>query len=225
MQLSPLIKVSILFGLACLGLLIYFILDTNDFFLRIQDGKHIQRYLESLGILGPILVVLLMTLAIMVSPIPSAPIAVAAGAAYGHTWGTIYVLIGSVTGATGAFFVARFLGYEFVKKIASSYFPFKFLESQNTLMAIVFVSRIMPFLSFDVISYAAGLSSLVLWRFVVATLFGIAPASFFLAHVGSEMASTEIDRILMALLLLTGITALSMLVNFLRRKTPNAEPD
>jgi len=88
-------------------------------------------------------------------------------------------------------------------------------------MGLVFVSRLMPFLSFDVISYAAGLTSLMFWRFVVATLFGIAPASFFLAHVGSEMASTELNRIAIALLLLTGITGLSFLINFYRRKPSN----
>ena len=86
-------------------------------------------------------------------------------------------------------------------------------------MGVVFVSRLMPFLSFDVISYAAGLTSLVFWRFVIATLFGIAPASFVLAHVGSEMASAELNRIAVALLLLTGVTAASFLVIFLRGKT------
>ncbi len=48
-----------------------------------------------------------MILAILVSPIPSAPIAVAAGAAYGHTWGRLYVLLGAECGALAAFGLAR----------------------------------------------------------------------------------------------------------------------
>jgi uncharacterized membrane protein YdjX (TVP38/TMEM64 family) len=40
-------------------------------------------------------------------------------------------------------------------------------------MTIVFVSRLLPFISFDIVSYAAGLTRLAMWRFAVATLAGI----------------------------------------------------
>ena len=49
--------------------------------------------------------------------------------------------------------------------------------------------RLLPFVSFDGVSYAAGLSRLHLWRFLVATLAGILPASFLLAHFGAVAAS------------------------------------
>lgn len=61
--------------------------------------------------------------------------------------------------------------------------------SQALLMWLVFVSRLMPFVSFDMVSYAAGLSALTFWRFAVATFAGILPASFLLAHLGGEIAS------------------------------------
>ena len=51
-------------------------------------------------------------LAIVFSPMPSAPIALAAGAAYGHLWGTVYVVAGSMAGALAAFAIARVLGGE-----------------------------------------------------------------------------------------------------------------
>ncbi|WP_455206635.1 TVP38/TMEM64 family protein [Kaarinaea lacus] len=221
MNASPSQKALILFGLACLGLVVYLILDSNGILPALQDGEAIQSYIKSLGMLGPIMIIVLMTLAILISPLPSAPIAIAAGAVYGHTWGTIFVLAGSLTGATGAFFIARYLGYEFIKKLTEDYLALKFLRSQHALMGIVFASRLMPFLSFDVISYAAGLSPLVFWRFGIATLFGIAPASFLLAHVGSEMASTELNRIAMAIFLLTTLTAISLFIKLLRKKHPS----
>lgn len=218
MKLKPLQKALILLGLACLGMIVFSVLENSGVLSVMQDGKAIQRYIETMGVFGPILVVLLMTLAILVSPLPSAPIAIAAGAVYGHTWGTIYVLMGSLSGASGAFFIARYLGYEFIQRIAKEYFPLNFLNSQKALMTAVFVSRILPFLSFDVISYAAGLSSLVFWRFAVATLFGILPASFFLAHVGSEFATAELSRIAWAIFLLTTLAGVSLFVNCLRKK-------
>ena len=51
----------------------------------------------------------------------------------------------------------------------------------------MFVSRLVPFMSFDLVSYAAGLSPITLWRFALATLLGLIPMSFALAHFGSEI--------------------------------------
>jgi len=80
--------------------------------------------------------------------------------------------------------------------------PASWLGSQNALMGSVFASRLLPFISFDVVSYAAGLTPLAWWRFAVATVAGIAPASFLLAHFGGEMASGEIGRTIFSALAL-----------------------
>ena len=65
------------------------------------------------------------------------------------------------------------------------------MGSQSALTAAVFASRLLPFVSFDLVSYAAGLSTLRFWRFALATLAGIAPASFLLAHFGTSATSGE----------------------------------
>lgn len=48
------------------------------------DRETLDRLVAEAGIFGPLLIVGLMTLAVVASPIPSAPIAMASGAAYGH---------------------------------------------------------------------------------------------------------------------------------------------
>jgi uncharacterized membrane protein YdjX (TVP38/TMEM64 family) len=216
--MSPKQKLIILCLLGLLGLLIYWVLDGSQYLKSIQDSQVILAYLQSLGMFGPVMIIVMMSVAIMVSPLPSAPIAIAAGAAYGHTWGTLYVLLGSLFGAVGAFMVARYFGYETVRQYVEKHLPKRFYDSQNTLMGLVLVTRLMPFLSFDVISYAAGLTPLVLWRFVLATIIGITPASFFLAHVGSELASTEPRKIAIALLVLAGVYVVMFVVNVFLRK-------
>lgn len=85
-------------------------------------------------------------------------------------------------------------------------------------MAIVFASRLLPFISFDVVSYAAGLTTLSLWRFALATFAGILPASFLLAHFGGEMATGELDRILLAVLALGLVTGIPLAVHLLRKR-------
>jgi uncharacterized membrane protein YdjX (TVP38/TMEM64 family) len=193
----------------------WFLLETGVI-ATITDGDALQRFIVGLGVAGPLAVIGLMTLAILVSPIPSAPIALAAGAAYGHTWGTAYIVIGAELGALGAFGIGRLLGHDALHRWFGDRLPKTRLRSQGALMAIVFASRLLPFVSFDVVSYAAGLTKLTLWRFALATLAGILPASFLLAHFGGEMATGELDKMLYAVLLLGLLTGIPLAVHFLR---------
>jgi uncharacterized membrane protein YdjX (TVP38/TMEM64 family) len=195
----------------------WFLLETGVI-ATITDGDALQRFIVGLGVAGPLAVIGLMTLAILVSPIPSAPIALAAGAAYGHTWGTAYIVIGAELGALGAFGIGRLLGHDALHRWFGDRLPKTRLRSQGALMAIVFASRLLPFVSFDVVSYAAGLTKLTLWRFALATLAGILPASFLLAHFGGEMATGELDKMLYAVLLLGLLTGIPLAVHFLRER-------
>lgn len=178
----------------------------------LRDGEALEQAVTQLGPLGPFLIIGLMTVAIVMSPIPSAPIALASGAAYGHYWGAFYVAVGSEIGALTAFGVARLIGYDALKAWLgarlSTGMLHRFITSQNALMAVVFATRLMPFLSFDIISYAAGLTPLRTWRFAVATLLGIIPASFLLAHFGDELASGDGRRAGLTVLALGFITLL-----------------
>lgn len=175
------------------------------------DAQDLQVWFASLGIWGPIGVIGAMTVAILVSPIPSAPIALSAGAVYGHTWGTLYVLIGSEAGAVLAFLVARYLGHETLHRRFGTALNQGLVGSQSALMWTVFVSRLLPFISFDIVSYAAGLSALQFWRFALATLAGIVPASFLLAHFGSELTTGESAQMTIAVLAIGVLVAAPIL--------------
>ena len=122
------------------------------------------------------------------------------------------MLIGAEAGALIAFAIARLLGCDVMRKFRRQRTSLQLLCSQNTLMAIVFISRLLPFISFDVVSYAAGLTPLSFWRFVVATLAGIIPASFLLAHFGAEMVSADTRRIAISVLALGALTFIPIAV-------------
>jgi uncharacterized membrane protein YdjX (TVP38/TMEM64 family) len=177
------------------------------------EGDTLEQAVIRLGPFGPLLIIGMMTIAIVMSPIPSAPIALAAGAAYGHGWGTLYVAIGAESGALIAFAIARLLGYDVLRAWLDVRPPSGLLQrfiSQNALMGAVFATRLMPFLSFDVVSYAAGLSPLKAWRFAIATLLGVMPASFLLAHFGDELASDDLRRAGLTVLALGTLTLLPL---------------
>lgn len=194
----------------------YWLLHETGVMTTLLDGAALRGHIVNLGVWGPVTVIGLMVLAILVSPIPSAPIAMAAGAAYGHVWGTLYVLLGAEAGALAAFGVARLLGHDTLRRWFGDRLSVGLMGSQNVLMGVVLVSRLLPFVSFDIISYAAGLTVLSFWRFAIATLAGVAPASFLLAHFGGEMASGESDRIMYSVLALGTLTLIPLVVKFVR---------
>lgn len=162
--------------------------------------EELQKRAVGLGMWGPFLIVATMTFAIVASPVPSAPIALAAGAVYGHVLGTALVVLGAELGALTAFLLARKLGRESLQNCLGDRLDYGLLGSQNALTATVFVTRLLPFMSFDLVSYAAGLSKLHFWRFGLATLAGIIPASFLLAHFGNEVATADLGRMTWAVL-------------------------
>lgn len=194
----------------------YGLLQRSGTLTTMLDSAALHERIVQLGPWGPLAIIALMTVAILVSPIPSAPIALAAGAAYGHAWGALYVLLGAQFGAMAAFTVARFVGRETVQRWFGNRLSISLIGSQNTLTGIIFVSRLLPFLSFDIVSYAAGLTPLSFWRFSLATLVGIAPSSFLLAHFGTEMQSGETRRIALAVLALGALTLVPVGVKLYR---------
>lgn len=187
--------------------------------IRITDPSAVRQAVDVLGAAGPLLIIALIAAAIVMTPIPSAPIALAAGAAYGHVWGTLYVALGAEIGALTAFGIARFVGYgALMARFGARLSSVRLFGSQNALMGIVFATRLVPFISFDIVSYAAGLTPLTVWRFALATMLGIIPASFVLAHFGTEITSAKPTRILTAVLALGLVTGAPLVAAAIRRR-------
>jgi len=189
------------------------------------DVELLRAEIDRLGALGPAVVVLLMAANIVVSPLPSAPILVAAGAAYGTVMGTVWVLVGAQIGALIAFFIARLLGADVVQRWFGQNPTLRMIGTQNRLMAIVFVSRLVPFMSFDLLSYGAGLTPLAWWRFLLANLAGMVPMNLVLVQVGDGMAGAEPAGLLSALLAAGAIAAVALLLAWILRRRGIAPPE
>lgn len=222
------LRVTILAGLAILGIGLLAVWQfAPSVFAEARsllEPERLETLVARAGLWGPVLIVTLMTIAVVASPIPSAPIALAAGAAYGHLWGTVQVVIGAELGALIAFGLARVLGHDVLRRVFGDRVDAGLLGSQNALTATVLASRLMPFVSFDMISYAAGLSRLHAWRFALATLAGIIPASFLPAHFGGEAVSGDLGRATWAVLGLGLLTGLPLLWVAMRQKPEKGNP-
>jgi uncharacterized membrane protein YdjX (TVP38/TMEM64 family) len=205
-------KVLFFIGFLILTIYVFWQINELGWLDMLKNQEKMAILIKNLGILGPVAIVFLIATAIIISPLPSAPVALVSGALYGHTFGTIYVVLGALSGALIAFMISRKLGYDYVNRKLHHRLPVNIVGSQNTLMLIVFFTRLAPFISFDVISYAAGLTKLTFGRFILATLMGIIPISFVLAHLGSEVENGEMKSIAIALLLLGFFTLIPLII-------------
>jgi uncharacterized membrane protein YdjX (TVP38/TMEM64 family) len=112
---SALLTGLAILGLATLGIWIFAPWALTEA-LSLLDRARVAELVARAGIWGPVLIITLMTFAVVASPIPSAPIALAAGAAYGHLWGAVQVVIGAELGALIAFGLARVLGHDALRR-------------------------------------------------------------------------------------------------------------
>lgn len=225
---APARKIVVTLGVIAALTGLYLLLAESEYLRLFTEPRALIDRIRDMSVLGPLLVIGLMCVAIVLNPLPSAPIALAAGAVYGHTLGTLYIVAGAELGALLAFAIARWAGYDWTRRFFADAGALRRIGSQNTLTLLVFVSRLVPFLSFDLVSYAAGLSPIRAWRFAVATLLGLFPVSFALAHFGAEIEAGNyplLIGIVLAMGLATLVPLLLRIARSRRSRRRPADPD
>lgn len=115
-------------------------------------------------------------------------------------------------GAVLCFFVARILGRDVVEKLTSR----AGLQQIDTFFDkygkhSILIARLLPFISFDIVSYAAGLTSMRFWAFFIATGIGQLPATIIYSYVGG-MLTGGAQLFVMALLILFALSVLAVLL-------------
>jgi uncharacterized membrane protein YdjX (TVP38/TMEM64 family) len=153
------------------------------------DPNRLIPFLQSLGVLGPVAYMLMMAVAVVISPIPSLPLDAAAGAVYGPLLGTVYSVAGAEVGALISFFIARALGREAIVRLLKRDIAFCDLCADRQLVYVIFISRLLPVFSFDLISYGAGLTRISTKKFALATVLGMIPPTFVINYFGSGIFS------------------------------------
>ncbi len=78
--------------------------------------EEIQKILRDSGAWAPVVYMSVMAVAVVISPIPSLPLDIAAGGFFGPLLGTVYSVLGAFCGALASFLAARFLGRELIER-------------------------------------------------------------------------------------------------------------
>lgn len=86
-----------------------------------------------------------------------------------------------------SFLIVRLLGRDLIRRILRGHISFCPRCSDKILTKVVFLSRLVPVVSFDVVSYGAGLTAMSLWKFALATFLGMLPLTFIYNTFGSVL--------------------------------------
>ena len=155
--------------------------------LTTGHGEAIGDYLRGFGVWAPVASLGLMLVQAVAAPVPAILVAFANGLAFGVFWGGVLTVAGQTLAAVVCFGIARALGRGPVEALASRYG----LDAADRWFcergaAGIFVLRLVPGVSFDVVSYAAGLTGVGFGPFVAATALGVTPQAFLYAWLIRE---------------------------------------
>ena len=182
-------------GVIVLVLIIYFfvtpikvMINQMIFYLSSLDIDSLKQYILSYGALAPIISFILMIVQSVAAPLPAFLITFANAALFGWVWGAVLSWSSAMAGAALCFFIAKFLGRDVVEKLTSKYAIDsidKFFDEYGKYT--ILVCRLLPFISFDIVSYAAGLTSMEFLPFFIATGIGQLPATIVYSYVGGML--------------------------------------
>ncbi|MBI2361749.1 MAG: TVP38/TMEM64 family protein [Deltaproteobacteria bacterium] len=139
--------------------------------------------IRTLGPWGPVAYILLYLIAPALF-IPGSPITIAGGALFGPVWGTLYTSVGATGGASFAFFIARYLGADWVEGRTTGTLRRLKEGVEEEGWRFVAFTRLVPIFPFNLINYAFGLTRVKFSHYAVASFFCMLPATAAFSLIG-----------------------------------------
>lgn len=161
--------------------------------LTSDDEERIKSWVSGFGWFGPVLLIVAMVAQMFLLVVPTILLMVVAVLTYGPFWGSAIIFASVYAASSVGYFIGNYFGDAIVITIIGEKSLKKiegFLDDYG-FWAII-VTRINPFLSNDAISFVGGLLRMGYWKFIGATMVGIAPLTLFIAIMGESTDSLKI---------------------------------
>lgn len=176
------------------------------------DFTVVREFVESYGPYAVAVSFMLMILQSIAAPLPAFLITFANANLFGWWQGAILSWTSAMAGAAVCFFISRILGRDIAIKLTSK----KGIEQIDKFFTkygkqSILIARLLPFMSFDLVSYAAGLTGMGFWAFFIATGIGQLPATIVYSYVGG-MLTGGAKLLVSGLLILFALTILIFLM-------------
>ena len=143
---------------------------------------------DAAGPAGPLVFLALLVACVVFAPVPNTPFYIVAGVVWGPILGSLYAMVGAVGGSAVAFLLARVIPRGPIRRLMGAEARDKLDRARlPTAPWIVFWARLFPATNFDWINYLAGMTSMRLAPFLVATAAGMAPATVATVVAGAKI--------------------------------------
>ena len=176
------------------------------------DFSVASEFMAKYGPYAAVVSFLLMVFQSIAAPLPAFLITIANANLFGWWQGAILSWTSAMAGAAVCFWIAKILGREAVEKLTSKAglaWVDEFFQRHGSKS--VLVARLLPFVSFDFVSYFAGLTSMSFGSFFIATGIGQLPATIVYSYVGGMLTGGA--RMLMyTLLILFALAVLTVII-------------
>ncbi len=166
--------------------LLYYIYFIDETILYRFVVEFLVNPIYNLGILGIFLFIVIMGIQGLLVPIPSEVVLLAAGMIWGWFLGGIMGIIGSMAAASLCYYISKRGGRPLAEKFVGKKtidIADEFIQKHG-IKAII-ITRFIPFIPFDVISYTAGLVDIDVKKYLIGTLIGSIFRAFFYATLGA----------------------------------------
>ena len=150
----------------------------NSIIKMFQTGNFsaMRSFIAQYGPYAMVVSSILMIFQSLAAPLPAFFITLTNANLFGWWQGCILSFVSSMAGAALCFFIARILGRDIVEKICTKG-ALKQIEDffDKYGKKCILVARLLPFISFDVVSYAAGASEMRFKPFLILSAIGRLP--------------------------------------------------
>ena len=157
------------------------------YFLDVQELIQVAlAWISDLGPWGPVFFIVFYILATVLF-LPGLIPTMAAGVLFGVIQGTLLVSISSISGATLAFLIGRYLAREWVATMIRGNQKFEAIDAAVAQEGwkIVGLTRLSPVFPFNLLNYAFGLTQVSLKHYFLASWIGMLPGTVMYVYIGS----------------------------------------
>lgn len=189
-----------------------------EMFIAFQSIETARVYIGQFGVWGPIVSAILMIFQSILFPLPAFLITFANGSLYGVWWGALLSWSSAMVAAGICFYITRFLGIQRVAYFIHG----SAMERADDFFDkygshAILIARLIPFLSFDIVSYLAGATRIPFHKFWIATGIGQLPATLVYSYFG-EAISPHAKWVLLGFSIIVAVTIIRWILKSRKRE-------
>jgi len=178
-----------------------------DLVALLADQQAVAAYIQSWGVWGPLVFILIHLLQIIIAVLPGQFVLIAGGYVFGFTGGLLLNLVTVIAGSQLAFALARVGGRPLVKRLvpAGTLDRWDGIAERHGVVFLISGFLLPVIFPADVMNYVAGLSSMSAGRFFLASFLGRLPSLILMTLIGSHGLELSLEAWIIIALVIIGL--------------------